>query len=111
MPEGGDIAAFGAHGRQDHGRTGHPLQGPQQLPYPNDRPGPRSPGIAQILERHSSNVDAPSLIWGAEITLIWTDDRFLQVAGVKDLHSRKIDGWSMEETMTNRLVEVAPTTA
>ncbi|MFN8815294.1 MAG: hypothetical protein ACK5ZV_01035 [bacterium] len=43
--------------------------------------------------------------------MIWTDDRFLQVAGVKDLHSRKIDAWSMEETMTNRLVEVAPTTA
>lgn len=45
--------------------------------------------------------------WGADITFIHTDEGFLYLAGLMDLCSRRIIGWSMGETMDTGLVENA----
>ena len=41
----------------------------------------------------------PDQKWAADITYIHTDEGFLYLAGVVDLFSRKIVGWSMKETL------------
>ena len=46
----------------------------------------------------------PNLAWGTDITYIPTADGWLYLAVVEDLFSRMIVGWSMDATMTSRLV-------
>jgi transposase InsO family protein len=46
----------------------------------------------------------PNRAWCADITYIPTADGWLYLAVVEDLFSRMIVGWSMDETMTSRLV-------
>ena len=49
----------------------------------------------------------PNKGWLTDITYIYTDEGFLYLAAVMDLFSRKIVGWSMNNTMTTDLVENA----
>lgn len=42
--------------------------------------------------------------WTADITYIPTDEGWLYLAAVEDLHSRKIVGWSMSDRIDSRLV-------
>ena len=42
---------------------------------------------------------APNQKWAADITYIHTDEGFLYLAGVVDLFSRKIVGWSIKDTL------------
>jgi len=51
--------------------------------------------------------DGPNRGWVVDITYIRTDEGFLYLAGVMDLFSRRIVGWSMDCTMTTDLVERA----
>ena len=44
--------------------------------------------------------DAPNKKWPADFTYIWTEERWLYVAVVLDLYSRRIVVWSMEPEMT-----------
>jgi putative transposase len=46
----------------------------------------------------------PNAAWSADITYIPTAEGWLYLAVVEDLFSRMIVGWSMDETMTSRLV-------
>jgi transposase InsO family protein len=46
----------------------------------------------------------PNVAWSADITYIPTAEGWLYLAVVEDLFSRRIVGWSMDETMTSRLV-------
>jgi transposase InsO family protein len=46
----------------------------------------------------------PNVAWSGDITYIPTADGWLYLAVVEDLFSRMIVGWSMDETMTSRLV-------
>ena len=43
--------------------------------------------------------DAPDRKWAADITYVDTDEGFLYLAGVVDLFSRRIVGWSMRDTL------------
>lgn len=52
-------------------------------------------------------VDAANTVWVSDITYIHTDEGFVYLAGVMDLFSRKIVGWSIDHTMTTDLVEKA----
>ncbi len=45
--------------------------------------------------------------WVTDITYIETDEGWLYLAGVLDLHSRKVIGWSMADHMKTELVEDA----
>ncbi len=47
---------------------------------------------------------APNQIWVADITYIPTDEGWLFLAGVLDLHSRRIVGWAMSPTIDSALV-------
>ena len=46
----------------------------------------------------------PNEAWRADITYVPTREGWLYLAVVEDLFSRRIVGWSMDETMTSRLV-------
>lgn len=55
------------------------------------------------LDRDFS-ADRPNAKWTTDITYIPTDQGWLYLAGVMDLYSRKIVGWSMAEHMREELV-------
>jgi transposase InsO family protein len=61
------------------------------------------PVFENILERQF-DPEEPNVAWSADITYIPTADGWLYLAVVEDLFSRLIVGWSMDETMTSRLV-------
>ncbi len=46
----------------------------------------------------------PNQKWVADFTYIWTAVGWLYVAAVLDLYSRRIGGWSTQESMTSQLV-------
>ena len=50
---------------------------------------------------------APNEKWTTDITYIWVDDRWLYLATVMDLYSRRIVGWALDESMTEELVTAA----
>jgi putative transposase len=61
------------------------------------------PVAANVLGRDFAP-PGPNVAWSADITYIPTADGWLYLAVVEDLFSRMIVGWSMDETMTSRLV-------
>ncbi|MFO0860600.1 MAG: IS3 family transposase [Phycisphaerales bacterium] len=66
-----------------------------------------NPVAPNTLGRKFTDAKAPDQIWGTDITYIHTDEGVLYLAGVMDLFSRRIVGWSMDDTMTTKLVENA----
>lgn len=70
-----------------------------------------NPVAPNVLDQNFAAAAAPNQVWGADITYIATDEGFLYLAGVMDLYSRRIVGWSMDDTMTTDLVERAFTAA
>ena len=65
-----------------------------------------NPIAPNTLDRQFTT-DAPNRAWVVDITYIHTAEGFVYLAGVMDLFSRKIVGWSMDSTMTTDLVENA----
>lgn len=68
------------------------------------------PVAANRLAREFS-VATLNSVWAVDITYIPTDEGWLYLAGVMDLCSRKIVGWSMAEHMRTELVSDALTMA
>lgn len=68
------------------------------------------PVAKNVLDRHFE-VDVPNARWAADITYIWTQQGWLYLAVVMDLFSRRIVGWSMQETLERFLVINALTMA
>ena len=56
-----------------------------------------------VLDRHFSP-DHPDQVWGSDITYISTRERWLYLAVVMDLYSRRIVGWSMQPRLHRSLV-------
>jgi transposase InsO family protein len=63
-----------------------------------------NPVAPNILNRNFDQADAPNKVWATDITYIHTDEGVLYLAGVMDLCSRKIVGWSLDSSMTAKLV-------
>ena len=61
------------------------------------------PIAPNILNRDFS-VGLPDMTWLSDITYIQTDEGWLYLAATMDLYQRKIVGWSMDRSMTRRLV-------
>lgn len=59
-----------------------------------------------VLDRQFE-APGPNQCWTADFTYYWTDERWLYVAEVLDLYSRYVVGWSMQASMTSRLVNDA----
>jgi len=49
----------------------------------------------------------PNEKWTTDITYIWVKNKWLYLATVMDLFSRRIVGWSLDESMTEALVKDA----
>lgn len=49
----------------------------------------------------------PNEKWTTDITYIWVKDRWLYLATVMDLYSRRIVGWSLDTSMTEALISKA----
>ncbi|MEG5238813.1 IS3 family transposase [Microcoleus sp. AT9b-C3] len=75
---------------------------PRRRGLPKDR-GARSAVADNVLDRQFQ-ADGPNQKWVADFTYIWTAEGWLYVAAVLDLYSRRIVGWSMQESMTSQLV-------
>ena len=63
--------------------------------------------VADNLLNREFTADRPNQKWVTDITYIPTDEGWLYLAGVMDLFSRKIVGWSMAEHMRTDLVSEA----
>ena len=50
---------------------------------------------------------APNRVWLGDITYVPTSQGWLYLAAVLDLHSRRIVGWALDQTMTTALVQAA----
>jgi putative transposase len=61
------------------------------------------PVAENILDRNF-DPEEPNTSWVADVTYIPTREGWLYLAVVEDLFSRRIVGWSMDESMTSRLV-------
>jgi putative transposase len=59
--------------------------------------------IAPNLLDRGFNAAAPNQIWLADITYIETDQGWLYLAAVMDLHSRRIVGWAMRDHLRTEL--------
>ncbi|MDB5744250.1 MAG: integrase core domain protein [Polaromonas sp.] len=75
---------------------------PRRRGLPQDR-GIRSAIVDNVLHRQFQ-ADAPNQKGVADFTYIWTAQGWLYAAAVLDLYSRRIVGWSMQESMTSQLV-------
>jgi transposase InsO family protein len=60
--------------------------------------------VAENLLDRCFDPPGPDTAWSADITYIPTADGWLYLAVVEDLFSRMIVGWSMDATITSRLV-------
>jgi putative transposase len=84
---------------------------PRRRALPADT-GPRPlQQIAPHLLAREFTATAPDQKWVADFTYIWTREGWLFFAVVLDLFSRRVVGWSMQETMTAQLVIDALLTA
>jgi transposase InsO family protein len=61
------------------------------------------PVAENVLDRQF-DPEEPNARWCADITYVPTREGWLYLAVVEDLFSRKVVGWSMDQTMTSRLV-------
>lgn len=64
------------------------------------------PIAPNLLDRDFA-ADRPNRKWAGDITYIPTDEGWLYLAGVIDLHSRRIVGWSMADHVRTELVRDA----
>ena len=75
---------------------------PRRRGLPQDK-GDHPVIAGNILDRQFT-ADRPNQKWVADFTYIWTAQGWLYVAGVIDLFSRRVVGWSMSSSMTAQLV-------
>ena len=55
--------------------------------------------VAPDLVQRRFNPTAPNLVWSGDITYLPTDEGWLYLAAVLDLHSRQVVGWSLQPHM------------
>jgi putative transposase len=60
--------------------------------------------VAENLLNQNFAVAAPNAAWVSDISYVWTEEGWLYLAGLKDLFTGEIVGYSMSERMTKRLV-------
>jgi transposase InsO family protein len=63
--------------------------------------------VAPDLVQRRFNPGAPNMIWTGDITYIPTDEGWLYLAAVLELHSRQVVGWSLQAHMQTSLVKDA----
>lgn len=96
------------HGRQGHAPRGNPGQDLEEATGADDRqppqPSHRSEPPGAELHRRRSEPSSQDWVWVCDITYVSTQEGFLFLAGILDVYSRGIVGWSMAEHMRAELV-------
>ena len=64
------------------------------------------PVSPNLLDR-KFEIDLPDRVWLADITYIQTDEGWLYLAGIKDMATREIVGWAMDDHLRAELCERA----
>ncbi len=59
--------------------------------------------VAENLLNRNFSADYANEVWLSDITYVWTSEGWLYLAGVIDLHSRMLIGWSMGPRVTAEL--------
>ena len=59
--------------------------------------------IAPNLLDRDFNADAPNQKWAGDISCIWTQEGWLYLAVILDLHSRRVIGWAVSNRMKRDL--------
>ena len=62
------------------------------------------PVAANVLNRQFNSPSKPQEVWLTDITYIRTDEGWTYLAVVLDLFTRKVVGWSVDQSMTSQLV-------
>jgi putative transposase len=60
--------------------------------------------VADNVLARRFEVSEPNAVWVADMTYIPTGEGWVYLAAVEDLFSRRVVGWSLDATMTSRLV-------
>lgn len=60
--------------------------------------------VSENILWRNFKAERPNEKWTSDITYIWVKDRWMYLATVMDLYSRKIVGWALGMDMTDRLV-------
>ncbi|GAA5526217.1 IS3 family transposase ISCce3 [Microbulbifer aestuariivivens] len=63
--------------------------------------------VSPNLLKRCFEIDRPNRRWTSDITYIWVRDRWLYLAAVMDLYSRRIVGWALDTQMTEELTKRA----
>ena len=72
--------------------------GGDPAPRSHDRQPTRRPDRTNSLRRNFT-ATAPNQVWLVDLTYIRTGDGWLFLAALIDMHTRKVVGWSMRETL------------
>lgn len=59
--------------------------------------------VAENLLNRQFSANKPNTVWLSDITYIWTAEGWLYLAGVIDVYSRMLVGWSMNNRVTAQL--------
>ncbi len=59
--------------------------------------------VADNLLNRQFRIDRPNAVWLSDITYVWTSEGWLYLAGVIDVYSRMLVGWSMSHRITAEL--------
>jgi putative transposase len=81
----------------------HKLQSRKQKKYKATTNSKHHYPVAANLLNQNFQVREPNAVWVADISYIPTREGWLYLAGIKDLCTQKIVGWSMDKTMTRSL--------
>ena len=60
--------------------------------------------VAPNLLNRDFSAKAPNQKWAGDISYVWTDEGWMYLAVVIDLYSRAVIGWSIQSTMSRKLV-------
>lgn len=63
--------------------------------------------VADNLLWRDFSTDRPNQKWVTDITYVWVRNQWLYLATVMDLYSRRIIGWSLDTSMTEKLITQA----
>ena len=60
--------------------------------------------VAENILEQDFTTERANEKWVGDITYLWTDEGWVYFAVILDLYSRRVIGWSMDKTMTAKLV-------
>ena len=81
----------------------HGLKGKRVKKYQVTTDSKHNYPVAPNLLNRQFDVSCPNRVWVSDITYIRTSEGWLYLAGVVDLHSRMVVGWSMSHRITEEL--------